>query len=210
MASLINSCGEVMRHAAEKKQSALITEVSSAVPELLADKRACKQMLLNVISNAIKFTDAGGGSASRHGWRRTGWSSLWPTMGLALLSRTCPSSGIPSCRLTIPTTEAMTVPVLACRWSKGSRVCMAAGWRSQASWSRHHRYDRLAAGVSAERTETRPEAVARRHCGVSCFTEQTCATCGCGSPFSNSLASAAKMDSPGGVVGRPSVKNLFS
>jgi cell cycle sensor histidine kinase DivJ len=60
VASLINSCGEVMRHAAEKKQLALITEVSSAVPELLADKRACKQMLLNVISNAIKFTDAGG------------------------------------------------------------------------------------------------------------------------------------------------------
>ena len=30
------------------------------MPELVADKRACKQMLLNVISNAIKFTDAGG------------------------------------------------------------------------------------------------------------------------------------------------------
>ena len=60
IASLINSCGEVMRHAAEKKQIALITEVSPNLPELHADKRACKQMLLNVISNAIKFTDAGG------------------------------------------------------------------------------------------------------------------------------------------------------
>jgi cell cycle sensor histidine kinase DivJ len=60
IASLITSCGEVMRHVAEKKQIALITEVSSNLPELHADKRACKQMLLNVISNAIKFTDAGG------------------------------------------------------------------------------------------------------------------------------------------------------
>jgi cell cycle sensor histidine kinase DivJ len=60
VASLINSCGEVMRHAAEKKQIALSTEVSPSLPELLADKRACKQMLLNVISNAIKFTDPGG------------------------------------------------------------------------------------------------------------------------------------------------------
>ena len=60
VASLINSCSEVMRHAADKKRIVLITEVSPNLPELLADKRACKQMLLNVISNAIKFTDAGG------------------------------------------------------------------------------------------------------------------------------------------------------
>ena len=49
-----------MRHAAEKKEIALIAEVPPGLPELVADKRACKQMLLNVISNAIKFTDAGG------------------------------------------------------------------------------------------------------------------------------------------------------
>jgi cell cycle sensor histidine kinase DivJ len=60
IAALINSCSEVMRHAADKRQLALITEFSPGLPELLADKRACKQMLLNVISNAIKFTDAGG------------------------------------------------------------------------------------------------------------------------------------------------------
>jgi cell cycle sensor histidine kinase DivJ len=58
--SLIASCTEVMRHAAEAKHLSLITEVAPGMPELIADKRACKQMLLNVISNAIKFTDAGG------------------------------------------------------------------------------------------------------------------------------------------------------
>jgi cell cycle sensor histidine kinase DivJ len=58
--SLVRSCADVMRHAAEAKQLTLITEVPSGLPELVADKRACKQMLLNVISNAIKFTEAGG------------------------------------------------------------------------------------------------------------------------------------------------------
>ena len=58
--SLVRSCADVMRHAAEAKQLTLIAEVPSGLPELVADKRACKQMLLNVISNAIKFTDAGG------------------------------------------------------------------------------------------------------------------------------------------------------
>ena len=33
---------------------------AGAMDELAADKRACKQMLLNVISNAIKFTESGG------------------------------------------------------------------------------------------------------------------------------------------------------
>jgi cell cycle sensor histidine kinase DivJ len=35
-------------------------DVAPGIPELPADKRACKQMLINVISNAIKFTDPGG------------------------------------------------------------------------------------------------------------------------------------------------------
>lgn len=58
--SLIASCVEVMRHAAEAKQLSLVTEVAPGMPDLVADRRACKQMLLNVISNAIKFTDPGG------------------------------------------------------------------------------------------------------------------------------------------------------
>ncbi len=58
--SLIASCAEVMRHAADAKSLSLVSEVAPGMPELVADKRACKQMLLNVISNAIKFTDPGG------------------------------------------------------------------------------------------------------------------------------------------------------
>jgi cell cycle sensor histidine kinase DivJ len=58
--SLVGSCVDVMRHAAEKKEVALAAELVPGLPKLVADKRACKQMLLNVMSNAVKFTDAGG------------------------------------------------------------------------------------------------------------------------------------------------------
>lgn len=57
---LVKSCCDVMRHAAEQKSIALQTDIAPNLPKLAADKRACKQILLNVISNAIKFTGEGG------------------------------------------------------------------------------------------------------------------------------------------------------
>jgi cell cycle sensor histidine kinase DivJ len=60
LASLVESCCDVMRHTAEQKQLTLMVEVAPVLPALAADRRACKQMLLNVISNAIKFTNPGG------------------------------------------------------------------------------------------------------------------------------------------------------
>jgi cell cycle sensor histidine kinase DivJ len=59
VAGLVKSCCEIMRHAAEQRQLSLIMDIPG-LPELPADKRACKQMLINVIANAIKFTDPGG------------------------------------------------------------------------------------------------------------------------------------------------------
>jgi cell cycle sensor histidine kinase DivJ len=58
--ALVKSCCDLMRHTAEQRSLSLIVDIEPGIPELPADKRACKQMLLNVISNAIKFTDPGG------------------------------------------------------------------------------------------------------------------------------------------------------
>lgn len=58
--SLVRSCCDTMRHTAEQKGLSLKVDVAQDIPELAADKRACKQMLLNVLSNAIKFTESGG------------------------------------------------------------------------------------------------------------------------------------------------------
>jgi cell cycle sensor histidine kinase DivJ len=60
VASLVKSCCELMRHTAEQRSLSLIMDVAPGIPKLRADKRACKQMLINLISNAIKFTDPGG------------------------------------------------------------------------------------------------------------------------------------------------------
>jgi cell cycle sensor histidine kinase DivJ len=57
---LVRSCCDLMRHTAEQRSLSLVVDIEPGIPELPADKRACKQMLLNVISNAIKFTDPGG------------------------------------------------------------------------------------------------------------------------------------------------------
>ena len=46
----------LMMERAHKKQIALLAMVSSDTPDMLADERAVKQILFNLISNAIKFT----------------------------------------------------------------------------------------------------------------------------------------------------------
>jgi cell cycle sensor histidine kinase DivJ len=58
--ALVALCCDMMRHAAEQRSLALIADVAADIPALLADKRTCKQMLLNLIANAIKFTEPGG------------------------------------------------------------------------------------------------------------------------------------------------------
>jgi cell cycle sensor histidine kinase DivJ len=58
--ALVALCCDMMRPAAEQRSLSLDADVAPGLPTLPADKRACRQMLLNVIANAIKFTDPGG------------------------------------------------------------------------------------------------------------------------------------------------------
>ncbi len=57
---LVKSCVEIMSHQGEKKSIDVRLDAAPNLPELVADKRACKQILLNLLANAIKFTDEGG------------------------------------------------------------------------------------------------------------------------------------------------------
>lgn len=56
---LIEQCLRIMRARAEEKSIAVIVETAN-LPEIEADPRALKQVLLNLMSNAVKFTPAGG------------------------------------------------------------------------------------------------------------------------------------------------------
>jgi cell cycle sensor histidine kinase DivJ len=60
LAWLIDFCCDVVKLKAEAKKIALSRACPPRLEDIFADKRACKQILLNLISNALKFTPEGG------------------------------------------------------------------------------------------------------------------------------------------------------
>jgi cell cycle sensor histidine kinase DivJ len=57
---LVAGCCDMMGRQAADRAVAVIRAVPADLPEIAADRRACRQILLNLLSNAIKFTDRGG------------------------------------------------------------------------------------------------------------------------------------------------------
>ncbi|MEQ9506053.1 MAG: ATP-binding protein [Hyphomonas sp.] len=56
----VDAAMRMIRRKAEEKEIDLVLEASPNLPDIDADHRAIRQMVLNLISNAIKFTDRGG------------------------------------------------------------------------------------------------------------------------------------------------------
>jgi cell cycle sensor histidine kinase DivJ len=57
---LIENCRQMMSLRAEQSGVQLFADLASNLPEINADPRALKQVILNLVSNAIKFTEHGG------------------------------------------------------------------------------------------------------------------------------------------------------
>ncbi|KPL52058.1 hypothetical protein ABB55_07300 [Prosthecomicrobium hirschii] len=57
---LIEGTRQMMSHQAAARGLRIVTAIGLGLPELQADRRACKQILINLLSNAVKFTNAGG------------------------------------------------------------------------------------------------------------------------------------------------------
>ncbi len=57
---LLESVRQMMTLQAHERGLHLRLEAPGDVPEVVADRRACKQILINLLSNAVKFTDKGG------------------------------------------------------------------------------------------------------------------------------------------------------
>lgn len=56
---LVRSCVEIVRPRADEGKLALVITIDSGLPEIIGDRRALAQILLNLLANAIKFTNAG-------------------------------------------------------------------------------------------------------------------------------------------------------
>ncbi len=60
MSGLVRESCAVVALRAEQAGVSLVVDLPDDLPEIIADRRACRQMLLNLLSNAVKFTPHGG------------------------------------------------------------------------------------------------------------------------------------------------------
>ncbi|GIL03314.1 MAG: hypothetical protein BroJett030_32130 [Alphaproteobacteria bacterium] len=60
LANALNACCAMMRGQAETRGIELVAGDFADLPEVVADERAVKQIVINLLSNALKFTDRGG------------------------------------------------------------------------------------------------------------------------------------------------------
>jgi signal transduction histidine kinase len=62
---VIRSCLTLVKERAQEGGVKIVSEVPEELPALFADKRNIKQILTNLLSNALKFTSSGGGVTIR-------------------------------------------------------------------------------------------------------------------------------------------------
>jgi two-component system cell cycle sensor histidine kinase PleC len=73
---VIEDCTHMMNLRARAKGQAIRVTVDETLPQIWADERAVRQIVLNILSNAIKFTPQGGEIQVKAGWTSSGGQYL--------------------------------------------------------------------------------------------------------------------------------------
>ncbi len=127
------------RHAAAggKEGVAFCHRVGNAVGEVVADRRAVQQILLNLAGNAVKFTQTGGcvtiDAARVMADGRPMLELSVSDTGIGIEPEDMQRIGTPFVRADNSYTRAQEGAALACRWSRGSWNCIRGRCRSEAA-----------------------------------------------------------------------------
>lgn len=72
LAGIVDDCRHMLNLRAKAKGQSIREAVEPQLPKIWADERALRQVVLNVLSNAIKFTPQGGEISIKVGWTANG------------------------------------------------------------------------------------------------------------------------------------------
>ena len=72
LAHVVEDCRHMLNLRAKAKNQAVRELIDPTLPRLWADERAVRQIVLNILSNAIKFTPQGGEITAKVGWTSSG------------------------------------------------------------------------------------------------------------------------------------------
>jgi two-component system cell cycle sensor histidine kinase PleC len=76
LVDVVEECGHLVQLRARNKGITIAEQYERGMPRLWADDRAVRQIVLNLLANAIKFTPTGGEITIKVGWTETGGQYL--------------------------------------------------------------------------------------------------------------------------------------
>lgn len=72
LTNVVDDCIALVHMKANQKQIAIKSAMQDGLPQILADEKALRQIILNMLSNAVKFTPQGGLIEIKVGWTISG------------------------------------------------------------------------------------------------------------------------------------------
>jgi two-component system, cell cycle sensor histidine kinase PleC len=76
LTGVVEECLRLLSMRIERRHQSITEALESDLPRIWADERAVRQVTLNLLTNAIKFTPQGGSIVIKVGWTRTGGQYL--------------------------------------------------------------------------------------------------------------------------------------